>query len=57
MGIMGVGLGYGWNLDYYYIIDNLYVEGYTASRAFGLDLASADSTTGTLVSLFLKILF
>jgi hypothetical protein len=47
MGIMGVGLGYGWNLDYFNIIDNLYVEGYTASRAFGLDLASADSTTGT----------
>ena len=45
-GIMGIGLGYGWTTDYYNIIDQLYVQGFTASRAFSLDLASIDVANG-----------
>ena len=49
-GIMGIGLGYPWNLNYYGIIDQLYVYGVTASRAFSLDLASIDVADGNLPS-------
>jgi len=43
---MGIGLGYGWTLNYYNVIDQLYVEGVTNSRAFSLDLASVDVYDG-----------
>jgi hypothetical protein len=45
-GIMGVGLGYGWTLDYFNIIDQLSVQGFTNSRAFSLDLASVTVAAG-----------
>jgi hypothetical protein len=45
-GIMGIGLGYGWTTDYYNIVDQLYVQGFTNSRAFSLDLSSIDVTEG-----------
>ncbi|KAE8447304.1 hypothetical protein EG329_010862 [Mollisiaceae sp. DMI_Dod_QoI] len=48
-GIMGIGLGYPWNLDYYGPIDQLYVYGVTASRAFSLDLASIDVADGSII--------
>jgi hypothetical protein len=50
---MGIGLGYPWNLDYYGPIDQLYVYGVTASRAFSLDLASIDVADGTSFSYLL----
>lgn len=46
LGIMGIGLGYGWTLDYYNIVDQLYVQGFTNSRAFSLDLMSIDVADG-----------
>jgi hypothetical protein len=45
---MGIGLGYGWTLDYYNIIDQLYVQGFTNSRAFSVDLMSIDAADGML---------
>ncbi|KUJ09001.1 acid protease [Mollisia scopiformis] len=48
-GLMGIGLGYPWNLDYYGVIDQLYVYGVTASRAFSLDLASIDVADGSII--------
>ncbi|KAF8861534.1 acid protease, partial [Acephala macrosclerotiorum] len=48
-GIMGIGLGYPWNLDYYGPIDQLYIYGVTASRAFSLDLASIDVADGSVI--------
>jgi len=50
---MGIGLGYGWTLNYYNVIDQLYVQGVTNSRAFSLDLASIDVYDGRV---FPKIL-
>jgi hypothetical protein len=46
MGIIGVGFGYQLDTDYYNIIDQLYVQGVTNSRAFSLDLASIDAALG-----------
>jgi hypothetical protein len=51
-GIMGIGLGYGWTLDYYNIVDQLYVQGFINSRAFSLDLASIDVADGRLSEQF-----
>ena len=53
MGILGVGLGYGFGYPgvdeyytYYEIIDRLYVEGFIQSRAFGLNLGSPALSSG-----------
>jgi hypothetical protein len=43
---MGIGLGYGWTTDYYNLIDELYVQGYTNIRAFSVDLMSIDVADG-----------
>lgn len=43
---MGVGFGYQLDTNYYNIIDQLYVQGVTNSRAFSLDLASIDVSQG-----------
>ncbi len=42
---MGVGPGYEL-IGYYNIIDQLYVQGFTNSRAFSLDLGSVDTAEG-----------
>jgi hypothetical protein len=54
MGILGVGLGYGFGYPgvdeyytYYEIIDRLYIEGFIQSRAFGLNLGSPALSSGT----------
>jgi hypothetical protein len=54
MGLLGVGLGYGFGYegideyyDYYNVIDRLFVEGFTQSRAFGLNLGSSTLASGT----------
>lgn len=53
MGLLGVGLGYGFGYegideyyDYYNVIDRLFVEGFTQSRAFGLNLGSSTLASG-----------
>jgi hypothetical protein len=53
MGILGVGLGYGFGYPgvdeyytYYEIIDRLYIEGFIQSRAFGLNLGSPALSSG-----------
>ncbi|KUJ08226.1 acid protease [Mollisia scopiformis] len=55
LGILGVGLGYGFGYagedEYYYyyeIIDRLYVEGFIAIRAFGLNLGSPTLSEGSI---------
>ncbi|KAF4624875.1 hypothetical protein G7Y89_g13295 [Cudoniella acicularis] len=45
-GVMGIGWGYGVDTSYYNVIDQLYVQGITYSRAFSLDLASVDVAKG-----------
>jgi hypothetical protein len=47
-GIMGVGWGYGVDTSYYNVIDQLYHQGITASRAFGLNLGSISATGNSL---------
>jgi len=49
MGIMGVGFGYQLDTKYYNIIDQLYVQSVTKSRAFSLDLASIDVAQGSII--------
>ncbi|TVY43409.1 Candidapepsin, partial [Lachnellula occidentalis] len=49
LGIMGVGFGYQLDTNYYNIIDQLYVQGVTNSRAFSLDLASIDASQGSII--------
>jgi hypothetical protein len=49
MGIMGVGFGYELDTNYYNIIDQLYVQSITKSRAFSLDLASIDVEQGSII--------
>ncbi|TVY91376.1 Candidapepsin [Lachnellula willkommii] len=49
LGIMGVGFGYQLTTNYYNIIDQLYVQGITNSRAFSLDLASIDASQGSVI--------
>ncbi|TVY38468.1 putative aspartic-type endopeptidase [Lachnellula subtilissima] len=49
LGIMGVGFGYQLDTNYYNIIDQLYVQGVTNSRAFSLDLASIDVSQGSII--------
>jgi hypothetical protein len=46
-GIMGIGWGYGLDTNYYNVIDQLWVQGITNSRAFSLDLGSIDVAEGT----------
>jgi hypothetical protein len=53
MGLLGVGLGYGFGYegideyyDYYNVIDRMFVEGFTQSRAFGLNLGSSTLAQG-----------
>jgi hypothetical protein len=48
---MGVGFGFGLVTDYYNIIDQLFLQGFTASRAFGLDLGSVDEAQGFYLGL------
>ena len=48
LGVMGIGLGYGFTLDYYNVVDQLYVDGFTNSRAFSLDLMSVDVADGKI---------
>lgn len=49
-GIMGVGWGYGVDTSYYNVIDQLYHQGITASRAFGLNLGSINAAGNSLNS-------
>jgi hypothetical protein len=51
-GIMGVGWGYGVDTSYYNVIDQLYHQGITASRAFGLNLGSINAAGNYLNSSF-----
>ena len=47
-GIMGIGWGYGVDTTYYNIIDQLYHQGITSSRAFGLNLGSINAEGNSL---------
>lgn len=48
-GILGIAWGNGVDTNYNNVIDNLKTQGITQSRAFGLNLASID-TSGTLAT-------
>jgi hypothetical protein len=50
-GIMGVGWGYGVDTNYYNVIDQLYHQGITASRAFGLNLGSINAAGNSINTL------
>ncbi|KAL1862873.1 hypothetical protein VTK73DRAFT_6592 [Phialemonium thermophilum] len=45
-GIAGVGHGKGYNIDYNNLIDELYAQGLTDSKAFSLALGSIDASDG-----------
>lgn len=45
--IMGVGFGYGFNLEYYNIIDELFRQDVTNSRAFSIALGTTTDSDGT----------
>jgi hypothetical protein len=50
-GIMGIGWGYGVDTNYYNVIDQLYHQGITASRAFGLNLGSISNGGGNCLKI------